>query len=52
VNFKYHDLDEMLKRYDPAKLTDGFNKLPDGEEFYYISNPALGLWTSKERLTR
>lgn len=52
VNFRYHDLDEMLKRYDPAELTDGFNKMPDGEEIYYISNPALGLWTSRERLDK
>ena len=51
VNFKYHDLADMIKRYDPAKLKDGFNKMNDGEEIFYISNPALGLWTSKERLT-
>lgn len=51
VNFRYQDLDEMQKRYDPAVLTDGFNRMPDGEDIYYISNPALGLWTSKERLT-
>ena len=51
VNFKYHDLADMMKRYDPEKLVDGFNKMDDGEEIFYISNPALGLWTSKERLT-
>jgi len=51
VNFKYHDLADMMKRYDPAKLKDGYNKMNDGEEIFYISNPALGLWTSKERLT-
>jgi len=49
VNFKYADLDEMLKRYNPKALKDGFNKGPDGEEFYYISNPGLGLWAYKER---
>ncbi len=51
VNFKYQDLDLMLKRYNPENLKDGFNNLADGEEIYYISNPALGLWTSGERLT-
>ena len=51
VNFKYQDLNLMLKRYNPEKLKDGFNDLADGEEIYYISNPALGLWTSGERLT-
>lgn len=52
VNFKYQDLTEMIKKYDPGKLKDGFNKMSDGEEIFYISNPALGLWTSKERLTK
>ncbi|MDO9339929.1 MAG: lactate racemase domain-containing protein [Bacteroidales bacterium] len=52
VNFRYHDLTEMMKRYSPEKLKDGFNKMADGEEIFYISNPALGLWTSKERLTK
>jgi len=50
VNFNYADLKEMQKRYDPGKLKDGFNRLPDGEEIFYISNPALGLWALKERL--
>ncbi len=47
VGFEAADLDEMTKRYDPAKLQDGFNTLPDGEEVFYISNPALGLWGLK-----
>jgi len=48
VNFHYGDLDEMSKRYGPKKLADGFNQV-NGEEIFYISNPALGLWASKER---
>jgi nickel-dependent lactate racemase len=52
VNFKYADLNEMLKKYNPEKLKDGYNKMPDGEEIYYISNPAVGLWSSKERLKK
>lgn len=51
VNFNYADLQEMLKKYDPGKLKDGFNKLADGEEIFYISNPAVGLWASKVRLS-
>lgn len=49
VNFSYADLDEMIKKYDPAKLKDGFNEV-DGEKIFFISNPALGLWASKERI--
>ncbi len=47
VNFKYMPLDEALKKYNPQNLKDGFNTLEDGEEIFYISNPALGLWASK-----
>lgn len=49
VNFKYADLNMMTKKYDPEKLKDGVNILPGGEEIFYISNPALGLWAYKER---
>jgi len=48
VGFRYTDLKSALARYNPAKLKDGFNTLPDGEEIYYISNPALGLWQAEE----
>lgn len=51
VNFRYSDLSSMLEKYNPALLKDGFNKTQTGEEIFYISNPALGLWASKERLT-
>jgi nickel-dependent lactate racemase len=48
VGFQTADLDAMLRRYDPAKLQDGPNTLPDGEEIFFISNPALGLWALKK----
>ena len=44
VGFNYGVLDEVLARYPLDKLKDGWNTMPDGEEVYYISNPALGLW--------
>ena len=52
VNFHYADLGEMLKKYDPEKLLDGFNTLADGEEIFFISNPGLGLWASRERFVQ
>ena len=51
VNFRYADLADMTRRYDPAKLQDGWNSLPDGERFFYISNPALGLWAHRGRFS-
>jgi hypothetical protein len=49
VNFGYGELSEMIKKYDPKKLKEGMNRMPDGEEVFYISNPALGLWAHKDR---
>ncbi|MDR1864282.1 MAG: lactate racemase domain-containing protein [Bacteroidales bacterium] len=49
VHFRYAPLDEMLQRYPPQTLADGFNTLPDGEEVFFISNPALGLWAHPDR---
>jgi len=49
VNYSYASLEEMMLRYDPAKLVDGMNVLPDGEQVFYISNPALGLWSWKDK---
>jgi len=51
VNFQYGDLEATLKKYSPDKLKDGFNLLDNGEEIYFISNPALGLWAYKGKIT-
>jgi len=48
VGYAFGDLDEMLKRYDPARLKDGWNTV-DGERSYFVRNPALGLWASRGR---
>jgi nickel-dependent lactate racemase len=48
VNFKYADLDAMTAKYNPEKLVDGFNLTADGEQIYFITNPALGLWAHRE----
>ncbi|MBN1143929.1 MAG: DUF2088 domain-containing protein [Bacteroidales bacterium] len=50
VNFRYADPNEMMKKYNPGVLKDGLNKTSEGEEIYYISNPAIGLWACKDRL--
>ena len=46
VGFEYGNLEEMMEKYHVAELKDGFNTV-DGEEVFYISNPALGLWALK-----
>ena len=49
VGFRYGSLGGLLARYPLEALKDGWNTMPDGEEIYYISNPALGLWAYRER---
>lgn len=48
VGFSYATLGEMMARYDPAKLAEGYNKV-EGEEVFFISNPGLGLWACRDR---
>jgi len=48
VNMQYADLQTMLAKYDPKKLNNGFNKVA-GEDIFYISNPGLGLWSTRAR---
>jgi nickel-dependent lactate racemase len=45
ASFNYMPYCKAIELYNPKILKDGFNTLPDGEEIFYISNPALGLWT-------
>jgi nickel-dependent lactate racemase len=49
VNLRYADLKLMTARYNPAMLKDGWNMMPDGDQIFYISNPALGLWAYRGR---
>ena len=50
VGYQYADLTEMLQRYAPERLTDGWNDLADGERIFFVSKPALGLWAHRNRL--
>ena len=47
VGYLAADYDETAAKYDPEKLSYGFNTV-DGEEIYFIPNPALGLWIDRE----
>ena len=44
VGYQWADYNDMVKLYNPAKLKDGWNTLENGEEIYYVSTPAIGLW--------
>ena len=42
--FNYMPYDEAVTKYDPRKLKTGYNSMADGEDVFFIENPALGLW--------
>ncbi len=50
VQFRYAPLHPLLERYGPAKLLNGVN-IVDGEEVFFVSNPALGLWAHGGRFS-
>lgn len=47
VGFLSADYDETAAKYNPETLRYGYNTV-DGEEIYFIPNPALGLWINRE----
>lgn len=49
VGFLWGDIDEVKARYPIKYLKEGHNIMTNGDEVYYIANPALGLWAYKER---
>jgi nickel-dependent lactate racemase len=51
VGFAYADLGTKIERYNPAKLSHGYNKV-DGEEVFFVASPGLGLLAHKSRLTK
>ncbi|SED98889.1 lactate racemase domain-containing protein [Ruania alba] len=50
VGYGYLDIEEALRRYDPAVMKDGWNTMPDGERVFFISTPSAGLWSTSDRL--
>jgi nickel-dependent lactate racemase len=46
VGYNYRDVEEAVKAYEPEGKASGFYRDNGGEEYYFIANPALGLWSS------
>ena len=48
VNFNYLDYNETIEKYRLDELENGFNNV-NGEEIFYIDNPATGLWIYQDK---
>jgi nickel-dependent lactate racemase len=44
VGYSYANATEMTERYQCQNLSDGWHRDREGEEFYFIRDPGLGLW--------
>ncbi len=51
VGFEAASYDAMRQKYDPSLLRPGPNVV-NGEEIYFIPNPALGLWIDQTRFEK
>jgi nickel-dependent lactate racemase len=50
VGFLHAELAPLMMKYDPSVLKTGWNMV-DGEEIFFVGNPALGLWAHADRFT-
>jgi nickel-dependent lactate racemase len=48
VNFNYLDYQNTVAKYQLDQLGNGFNNV-NGEEIFYIDNPATGLWVYQDK---
>jgi nickel-dependent lactate racemase len=48
AGYSFGELTKMMRIYDPSRLKQGWNSV-NGEEIFFIENPGLGLWASKDR---
>ena len=51
AGFEWGGIDEAAARYDVRKLAAGWNTGADGERFFFVPNPALGLWALRKDFT-
>jgi len=51
VGYGYMSIDDALAAYNVKKLAIGWNRTAGGERVFYVPNPALGLWTTRERFS-
>jgi nickel-dependent lactate racemase len=54
VGYEWGDINKALARYDIHTLKTGWNtdKRAAGERFFFVPNPALGLWALKDSFMR
>ncbi len=49
VGFEHRSYSDAASEFDVDGLTDGWHTTRQGKRFYFIRNPALGLWMTRDR---
>jgi nickel-dependent lactate racemase len=52
VGFSYRRFANAASEFPIESLQDGWQETDNGQRFYFIRNPALGLWTTRDRFAR
>lgn len=50
AGYEYRSPHDTSSLYDPESLQHGFNNV-GGQEIFFIANPGLGLWSTREKLS-
>ncbi len=50
VGYEYADLAEMQAKYLPADGREGWQKTADGEDYFFVPTPSIGLWATQQRM--
>jgi nickel-dependent lactate racemase len=50
VGYAWEDLETAHARYRPEGKTTGWYRTDDSEAFFFVQNPALGLWSTREKM--
>jgi nickel-dependent lactate racemase len=50
AGYEWGDINAAMANYDIGKLATGWNTAADGEHFFFVPNPAMGLWALKGAL--
>jgi nickel-dependent lactate racemase len=49
IGYEYGELDALTARYMGTQTKEGWNTTDDGESYYFVGNPAVGLWAHPDR---
>ncbi|MDA7978197.1 MAG: lactate racemase domain-containing protein [Pirellulales bacterium] len=50
VGYQYADLAAMQNKYLPADGREGWQQTNNGEDYFFVPTPSIGLWATREKM--